>query len=126
MININKKGQVNVFIIIGVVIVLVGALIFIFRDDIQINRVSTTQLEPINEYIKTCLEDKLKEEIRNRTKFGGLNELSHADTVFTKFNVLNTPRDILPSLPEIAANIGNDIEMFLKNNGCSLDVFKDN
>ena len=126
MINSNKKGQVNVFIIIGIVIVIVGALIFIFRDDIQINRISTTQLEPINEYIKTCLEDKLKEEIRNRTKFGGLNELSHADTVFTKFNVLNTPRNALPSLPEIAANIGNDIEIFLKDGGCSLDVFRDN
>ena len=125
--KIGKRGQVTIFIIIGIAIVIIGGLLIVFRDKIPIgNRIGTTQVEPINEYMKNCLEDQLILELKNRNKFGGRDSLDNPSLVFPNYNLLNAPRNILPTISQIERGIENKIELLIKNDECSLEQFRDN
>lgn len=65
----NKKGQVTIFIILGIVIVLAGVLIFTFYP--QIKSTLTTGEESPQAFMKTCLEEETIRIIENLSLQGG-------------------------------------------------------
>lgn len=68
----DKKGQVTIFIILAIVIVVLGVLIYVFLPQIK----STVGLETKDPYtfIRSCLEDKLDETVENISLHGGTLE----------------------------------------------------
>jgi hypothetical protein len=74
--EMGKRGQTSIFIIVGVaVLVIIGLILLFTQTDVSIGRrVSSTQLEPIKEYIEECVEDKLVDDMAllrgNRGYFG--------------------------------------------------------
>lgn len=66
----NKKGQVTLFIIIGIIVVVSALLIFIFKPKIIS---STTRLDTQNPsaYIDACIEDKIDETLNQIYLNGG-------------------------------------------------------
>jgi len=65
----NKKGQVTIFIILAMMIVVFGALIYFFLPQIK----STVGLETKDpySYIQSCLEEKIEDTILNLSLQGG-------------------------------------------------------
>ncbi len=65
----NKRGQVTIFIIIAVMIVVLGILIYMFYPEISVG----LGLEPKNPtaFIQTCIEDEIKESIEKLSLQGG-------------------------------------------------------
>jgi len=123
--KMNKKGQVTIFIIIGIAIVLIAGAFLLFRDKISISsRVGTTQIEPIKESFEKCLNDKLNQEIATIKRFGGKNELEFVSEPYNEYNVLNKPYNTLPPLNIIQDNINEMIRQAILNNECSLDDFR--
>ena len=56
MIRDNKRGQVTIFIIIGILIVIIaGALLFVNRDRFAIAGLQGIQADPIRDYIEDCV-----------------------------------------------------------------------
>lgn len=70
-----KKGQITIFIIIALVIVVFGVLIYLFYPQIQAGLGITTQ-NP-NEYIQGCIEEKIEEGIGILSTQGGNIEPGH-------------------------------------------------
>ncbi len=67
-----KKGQVTVFIIVGILIVIIaGGLIFVNRDRISFRGFTSTQVEPVREYIRECINNIVKEDLLELRKNGG-------------------------------------------------------
>ena len=126
--KIGKRGQVTIFIIIGIAIVIIGGLLIVFRDKIPIgNRIGTTQIEPINEYIEECVTKKINEDIKNLRRFGGRDILDFpANPPFSNYNVLNRPYNNLPSLNVIEGTINFNLREYISSGACSLDPFRDN
>ena len=70
----NKKGQVTIFIIIAIVIVVIGVLIYMFRPGIISTSVSS---ENPREYIRSCMIDNMMENVDLISRQGGNFEPSH-------------------------------------------------
>lgn len=73
--HLNKRGQVTIFIILAVVIVVVGILIYSFFPQIQSGLGLGTQ-NP-QEFIQTCIEESIEEDIGILSLQGGSLEPSH-------------------------------------------------
>lgn len=75
--NINKKGQVTPFIIIGIVIVIIAVLLVVFmKPQISKPTVTTTaQLDPIRDYVEECIKIKGDEALGLIAKNGGVTEV---------------------------------------------------
>ncbi len=117
-----KRGQVTMFIIAGIVIVLVAvAIIMVTRTDVQIGeRVGTVQVEPIKEYVEECIEEELELSMPLLKYYAG-----------SFSNNYGVPGDDLNLISHIKSNI--EVERMLSNkvkgklqSGCSLNGFKDN
>ena len=124
-----KRGQSSIFIIAGIVIVIVAVLIVFFtREDIQVGgRITSTQVEPIREYIGDCIKERLESDLKTRRRLGGRESLDFsAREPLSKYNVLNRPFNNLPSLYTIEQGISRDIKDYIKSNGCSLNDFRNN
>jgi len=65
-----KRGQITVFIIIGIVIVIAGVLIFLYRDNLSSVFVEKSPIDQIRE----CIEEPLENGISIITKQGGTLE----------------------------------------------------
>ena len=65
----NKKGQVTIFIILAVVIVVIGVLVYMFYPQIK----SSLGLEEKNPqaFIQSCIEEKINEDITKLSLQGG-------------------------------------------------------
>jgi hypothetical protein len=66
--NMNKKGQVGIYIIIAVVIVIAGVLIYFFYP--QISSFVGGEIIP-NNYLKGCVEDSVRENVELLASQGG-------------------------------------------------------
>lgn len=64
----NKKGQVTIFVILGLIIVGVAALIYFLYPQIKSTFLQTTDPQG---FIQTCMEDKIKETITTLSLQGG-------------------------------------------------------
>ena len=67
--KMKKRGQVTIFIIIGIVIVVIGILIYLFYPQIE------SLLKPSSKnpaaFLQTCLEDKIEETVEILSLQGG-------------------------------------------------------
>jgi hypothetical protein len=66
----NNKGQVTIFIIIAVLIIVLGVLFFVFKDSLNIGKTSV-ETEPIQTNILSCLESTSEEGINHIALYGG-------------------------------------------------------
>ncbi len=67
--NFNKKGQVTIFIIIALIIVVLGVLIFLFYP--QIRTGFGFELENPSAYIQTCLKEDIESSVEQLSIHGG-------------------------------------------------------
>jgi hypothetical protein len=74
----NRKGQVTLFIILAILIVGIGALIYLLTPGIK-SRLISFEDNPRG-YIQDCLEDTVKENIEIISQNGGLMENEHYTT----------------------------------------------
>ena len=78
-----KRGQLTIFIIIGVLVVLVIISLVIVKN----NKSSTSlesnspQVQPVIDLIEECIEDTSKEAILQTTKTGGFYPVSQQTTI---------------------------------------------
>ena len=120
-----------IFVIAGVAIVIIAALVVFFTsEDVQIGRrISTTQVESVREYIESCVEDGLITKLDELKRQGGLNNLNNVREEFGsfEFNVLYGPEitNSVSSVENVQRFISDDIEDILKND-CSLQPFTEN
>ena len=88
-----KKGQVTIFIIVGILIVIIaGGLIFVNRDKISFRGTTSVQVEPVREYLKDCVEEELKSLLPEMRRYGGyavLNPFKNHQFDGFDFNLLN-------------------------------------
>lgn len=71
----NKRGQVTIFIIIAVMIVVLGILIYVFYPNLK--SVISTQTENPSSFMQSCIEEKLNENAELISKQGGSLEPEH-------------------------------------------------
>ena len=67
--KMSKKGQVTLFIILGIVIIAAAVLIFIFFPDIQ-STLGFAEESP-NQFLQRCIEDKIVESVNLVSLQGG-------------------------------------------------------
>ncbi len=67
-INSQKRGQVTIFIIVAIVIVVLGVLLFLFYP--KISTTSTFDVENPEAFIQDCVEDDLNDLIQTLSKHG--------------------------------------------------------
>ena len=65
----NKKGQVTIFIIIAVVIIVLGILIYMFYPQIKTGLGIAPQNPPA--FIRTCIEEEIEENVEKLSLQGG-------------------------------------------------------
>ena len=73
----NKKGQITIFIIVGIVLISAIALFFVFNKQVGIGTTEKTEENP-ELFLESCIEDKVKEAIEFISLRGGYvnNELN--------------------------------------------------
>ncbi|MBS3157357.1 hypothetical protein J4442_04290 [Candidatus Woesearchaeota archaeon] len=122
-----KKGQVTVFIIVGILIVIIaGGLIFVNRDKISFRGVTSTQVEPVKEYLRDCISERLDQSLLDIKSNGGLRGLtSPGQHPLNQYNALLNIYGInlAPSIQDLQNTINEDILQLLRANGCSLSGF---
>jgi len=71
----DKKGQVTIFIIIGIILlILVGFVFYIYGDRMKIKpkvKFDATQVEPLNNYVEQCIEKEGGDAIKVVSEHGG-------------------------------------------------------
>jgi len=90
----NKRGQVTIFVILGIVVLLLILVLTVFRDTLLESKFGTqtnddlvsTQVESIREYVEGCIEEKGYEVIDVLGKQGGslnpgLSKYWHGDNI---------------------------------------------
>jgi hypothetical protein len=68
-----KKGQVTLFVILAIVIVVLGVLIYLFLPDIISTEKSVSQEDP-QTYLENCIQDELQNNVRIISENGGVLE----------------------------------------------------
>ncbi|MCA9487484.1 MAG: hypothetical protein KC516_00820 [Nanoarchaeota archaeon] len=104
----NKKGQVTLFIIIAIIIVVLGVLFFIFKDSINFSsqklRVSDVELK-----VSECLKDNSEYVLWGVGQGGGYFYPINDSTEFgITYYYLNN-ENLMPSLEEVEKEISNII-----------------
>jgi hypothetical protein len=80
--KMEKKGQVTIFIILGILIIIIaGVLLFINRDTVSGGRITSGQVEPIREYLRECVEEILREDLTAMRKNSGYLDSSSLDKI---------------------------------------------
>jgi len=71
----NKRGQVTIFIIIAVMIVVLGILVFLFYPQIKAN--FGVESKNPSQFIQECMEEKVKETVTSLSLHGGSANPEH-------------------------------------------------
>ena len=98
-----KRGQVTVFIVVGIVILVAFAFLFFFRGQItestfedQMNALTVPrQIEPVKDYFDACLKQKVQDGVFLLGEQGGY---------------INIPEDIMPR--SISNTFSNTLEIY--------------
>ena len=79
----NRRGQLTIFIIIGIVLLFSAALItfirqsvVLYKPPVEVAETVATELQPIQKYVTECLEIVAKEGIRKAGMQGGYIDTS--------------------------------------------------
>lgn len=117
-----------VFVIAGIAIVIIaGLIVFFTAEDVQIGRrITTTQVEPVREYIGNCVEERMIYNLKLLKQYGAFRQLNYfpGNTFLSNVVVDTDFNELLPSSSEIEEGIENDIRDYLLNK-CTLNDFKD-
>jgi hypothetical protein len=54
--RVNSKGQVTIFIIIAILVVVFGVLFFVFKDDLELGE-TPLEIAPIVNFVQECVDD---------------------------------------------------------------------
>lgn len=82
----NKKSQVSVFIIIGLVIIIISALVYFKFNEPNIKINEKNEFEKINEHIQECIQDSTIEAIELLGQQGSLNPSAYVASDNTKIS----------------------------------------
>jgi len=116
-----KKGQVTIFIIVGILIVIIaGGLIFVNRDKISFRGTTSVQVEPVRNFIEECSLRVLDESLLRLKQNAGHYNLVGIDNSYGLSSLKTStyfPNDV------IEGQISDDIKYELENN-CDLIDFE--
>jgi hypothetical protein len=127
----NKRGQVTIFIIIGILIVVIaGVLLYVNRDNVIDTRITGAQVEPVRTYIEDCIEEKLESDMAViRENAGYVGDSPFVVPIGNPVNPRLIPalmvggENKLPLLGNIEDQIASNIKDHLRNN-CDLNPFR--
>ncbi|HKL24167.1 MAG TPA: hypothetical protein VJ912_02430 [Candidatus Nanoarchaeia archaeon] len=129
MLKSNKRGQVTIFIIISVLIVISVSLFFILRSDFitkNTNEINVDPaIQPIYNYVDNCVESSSREVIHTIGAGGGYYEIRPevSTEVLGITYYIKDGKNIMPSKNIIANQISGNIETQLEN--CTSDLNKE-
>ncbi len=102
----NKRGQITIFIIIGVIIVAVAILIFLLRDNFISKNPVDPQVAQINDFVNDCLEETGNNALIQIGEQGGYGLLSDNIRAVEKIPIYTDgKRNFSPSLEIIEREI---------------------
>ena len=121
----NQKGQVTIFIILGLIILIIGISFFLLKEDLiidslndEIDSDSFDQLNNVNSFVEKCLQDSSKEALYHVFSQGGYYDLDQLtddskigtnDSSFGSFLLpiyYSEGGDFLPTLEKIEIEVG--------------------
>jgi len=114
----NKKGQITIFIIIGIIIISIFMFIFIIKDNnIVENNIQSTpsDVQPISLYIDSCLSKTALDGIYLVGQQGGYSNTSEPFYSFSDIKIpvyYNLNEKNIPTIKEIE----NQITLYIENN----------
>ncbi|MFH1376366.1 MAG: hypothetical protein ABIH25_01900 [Candidatus Woesearchaeota archaeon] len=91
----NKRGQVTIFIILGIVVLIIVGLLFFFRDTIfkgdlddeEAERFVSARVEPIKNVVRNCVSSKLMEGVRLVSWQGGFYNPVYYENVCVDYDL---------------------------------------
>ena len=110
----NKRGQITIFIIIGIVIIILGVLIYMFLPNIK----TTLGFEAQNPsaFMQNCLEDEIQEAIKTiSSKGGSLSPLNYIEYQNEKIEYLCYTNEYYKTCVVQQPMLKNHIENEIKN-----------
>ena len=119
-----KRGQVTVFVIVGVVVLLaVGIVIYMTNDYSQSKIEETIQTNPdigaVNEFVQNCVDDIAKEAIVWIGATGGYYDTSEVPSLEGVALYLSEGNTLLPSLAslhtELQKYVDNELQFCINN-----------
>jgi len=126
--KMGKRGQVTMFIILGILIVIIaGVLLFVNKDKISSRQITSAQIEPIRTYVEECIKEAVTYNMPLLRNYGGKRGFEHyADDQGEDYNILVGYNyiDLSFSLTKIEEGVSEDIKNYLQTQ-CSLDLFKE-
>ena len=122
-----KRGQVTVFVIIGIVVILIIALFFFARNNLGIGinpqQFVESRLDPIRDNVKECIDKVVPEAVTSLGKQGG--DFSPAtyrryQGQMVKYYCLNIPDEnnclnVMPTLAGIKRNLQEYMQFQISN-----------
>jgi len=114
----NKRGQVTIFIIIAIILIVAVAFYFVLKDDISVDKIPT-EVEPVYTNLISCLEETTEEGVEYLGMHGGYYEIPEAVSIsyFTDdipYYYLNLKTNI-PPIERIEGELENYIHNYLSN-----------
>jgi hypothetical protein len=123
-----KRGQVTIFIIIGIVFLIILATLFLSSNPLpEYQDATTVKMAPIQEYIQRCLATSMKQGVEKIAKNGGY----HESTQILKESSFGVPfwfmdnMSITPSRRFIEEQISLEIQQGLQTCLDNFQVFID-
>lgn len=121
-----KRGQVTIFIIIGILIVAGVVLFFILKEDSSEGEIEpievNPEIEPVYSYVDSCLDSSSKEVVYAVGTGGGyydIEEEKSTEDLGVTYHLIDS-RNIMLSEKEIEKEISENIE--IKTENCSSDL----
>lgn len=121
----NKKGQITIFIIIGIIIISAITIVYFARGQVSRNNNVATegiQTAPIQTYVEECVKSVGEDAILHIGRHGGyfeLPELSTDDIFYKTAYYFYIDKDIMPSQQtveqELSKYINEEIYFCLRN-----------
>ncbi|MBI4159028.1 hypothetical protein HY500_02090 [Candidatus Woesearchaeota archaeon] len=128
-----KRSQVTVFIILGIIIVaVIFAAVYFYGEAIQdFTRpavLDASQLEPLKAYVVGCMKDSVAADLENLKKNSGYFNPINSKVDYTGYsvNALVDKSLTSPNLMNSLTGVENGISLNVKNkiiNNCNLDSF---
>lgn len=106
----NKKSQITIFIIVGIVLLIATAMILFIRDkvtdkilvpDLKVTETIPLELNPFKTYVQTCIKDVMVRGIKELGMHGGYidpNDFDLSQETFSN-NYLPTESDVVEFMP---------------------------
>ncbi|MCA9487989.1 MAG: hypothetical protein KC516_03440 [Nanoarchaeota archaeon] len=108
----NKRGQVTIFIIIAIIVVVLGILFFIFRDSLRINS-TPNYVDEVSLFVQDCIEESGSSVIYEIGRNGGYFLGPEKSTSSGVPYYLYQGRDFMPSKEKIEREISQYFNLVL-------------